>query len=576
MTLVSAGTCTIQATQAGNSNYAPADPVIRSFTVTQGSQTITFGTLANKVFGTAPFAVSATASSGLAVSFNSQTTTAVCTVSGATVTLVSAGACTIQATQAGNTNYAAATPVSQSFQVTRAPQTITFGALASKVFGTALFAVSATASSGLPVSFNSQTTAVCTVSSATLTLISAGACTVQATQAGNANYAVATPVSQSFQVTRAPQTITFGALPNKVFGTAPFAVRATASSGLAVIFASLTPAVCTVSGATVTLISAGTCTIQATQAGNNNYAVATPVNQTFQVTQVGQIITFPAILNQQLGTAPFAVSATASSGLAVSFNSQTTAVCTVSGATVTLVSAGACTIQATQAGNTNYAPATPVSQSFQVAPQPLRFVPVTPCRIADTRNPNGPFGGPILGAGTTRDFNIPASACGIPANALAYSLNLTVVPVGGLGFLSVWPAGQAQPVVSTLNSDGRVKANAAIVPAGVNGAITVYASDATQLVIDINGYFVPSSVAQSLAFYPVTPCRVADTRLATGTFGGPALAGTVARDFPVQSGPCGIPATAQAYALNMTVVPPSGVGFLTAWPAGLPQPWLPR
>ena len=64
------------------------------------------------------------------------------------------------------------------------------------------------------------------------------------------------------------------------------------------------------------------------------------------------------------------------------------------------------------------------------APQALRFVPVTPCRIADTRNANGPFGGPQSGRRISRDFNVPvASSCGIPANALAYSLNLTVVPL---------------------------------------------------------------------------------------------------------------------------------------------------
>jgi sugar lactone lactonase YvrE len=89
-------------------------------TATQGSQTIAFGTLSNQTLGTTPFTLSATASSGLAVSFAS-TTPAVCTVSGATVTLVVAGTCTIQATQTGNVNYGAATPVNQSFQVTGSP-----------------------------------------------------------------------------------------------------------------------------------------------------------------------------------------------------------------------------------------------------------------------------------------------------------------------------------------------------------------------------------------------------------------------------------------------------------------------
>jgi len=218
----------------------------------------------------------------------------------------------------------------------------------------------------LTVSFNSQTTPVCTVSGATVTLAAVGACTIQATQAGNTIYAAAAPVGQTFQVTQASQSIGFGTLASKALGTAPFTLSATASSGLAVSFASQTAPVCTVSGATVTLVSVGGCTIQATQLGNANYAAASPVSQTFQVTQGSQTISFGTIYNQGLGAAPFALSATASSGLAVSFASQTTPVCTVSGATVTLVAVGACTIQATQLGNANYAAASPVSQTFQV------------------------------------------------------------------------------------------------------------------------------------------------------------------------------------------------------------------
>ena len=200
-------------------------------------------------------------------------------------------------------------------------------------------------------------------------------------------------------------------------------------------------------------------------------------------------------------------------------------------------------------------------------------MPVTPCRIADTRNPTGGLGGPSLASTIARDFDVLAGPCGIPANAAAYSLNLTVVPLGPLGFLSVWPTGQAQPGVSTLNSgDGRIKANAAIVPAGLNGGITLFASNATHAIVDINGYFVPVSGNNALAFYPLTPCRIADTRGAAGTFGGPSLAAVTQRSFPVLSSACGIPATAQAYALNMTVVPPGPLGFLSVWPAGQPQP----
>ncbi len=378
VTLVAAGTCTIQATQSGNTNYAAAAPTTQSFQVTQAGQTITFAAYSNQQFGASPFPLSATASSGLPVNFSSTTST-ICTASGSTVTLVAAGTCTIQAMQSGNTNYAAAAPINQSFQVTQGSQTITFTALSNKAFGTVPFAVSASATSGLSVSFNSQTAPVCTVSASTVTLVAVGTCTVQATQGGNTNWTAAPSVNQSFQVTQANQTINFGALSNQIFGTAPFALSATTSSGLTVGYTSTTPTVCTVLGATTTLVSAGTCTIQATQAGNSNYAAATPINQSFQVTQGSQAITFAALPNQVFGTAPFAVSATATSGLAVSFASQTTLVCTVSGSTVTFFEAGTCTLQATEAGNTNWAAAPSVNQSFQVTPrgQIISFGPLS-------------------------------------------------------------------------------------------------------------------------------------------------------------------------------------------------------
>ena len=202
----------------------------------------------------------------------------------------------------------------------------------------------------------------------------------------------------------------------------------------------------------------------------------------------------------------------------------------------------------------------------------LRFVPLTPCRIADTRKATGPFGGPNLAAGSVA-ISPSIEFLRYSRVGWAYSLNLTVIPLAPLGYISIWPAGQPKPVVSTLNSfDGRIKANAAIVPAGPNGAFTLYATDPTNVAIDINGYFVPASGSQNLAFYPVTPCRVADTRNPTGTFGAPALAGGVPRTFPVSSSSCGIPASAQAYAFNMTVVPTGLLGYLSTWPAGSPQP----
>jgi len=206
-------------------------------------------------------------------------------------------------------------------------------------------------------------------------------------------------------------------------------------------------------------------------------------------------------------------------------------------------------------------------------PAPLQFVPVTPCRIVDTRESAGPFGGPLLPAQSTRQVSLPSSACGVPATAAAYSLNVTAIPTNGtLDFLTVWPAGQAQPNVSTLNSpDGSILANAAIVRAGAGGAVNVFVTNDSHFILDINGYFVPPTGA-SLQFHHLSPCRLLDTRNPIGPFGGPAIEGGSARTLAVASSSCGVPAEAAAYSLNVTAVPDETLGFVTAWPAGQNQP----
>jgi uncharacterized repeat protein (TIGR03803 family) len=234
----------------------------------------------------------------------------------------------------------------------------------------------------------------------------------------------------------------------------------------------------------------------------------------------------------------------------------------------TTVPAGATTgtVQVTVGGNT------PTSNTdFQVV-GPIQFVPVSPCRLVDTRQ-NGEH--PIQG-GTWENFIIPQlGGCGIPAGAAAYSLNVTVVPHGSLGYLTIWPEGEIQPFASTMNSpDGRVKASAAIVPSG-NNAVSVYVTDTSDLILDIDGYFgVPGP--QTSEFYPMTPCRVIDTRNPNGALGGPFLTGGIERGFPILDSSC-MPQNAniQAYSMNFTVVPhPTGqeLSYLTVWPQGDSQP----
>jgi len=128
---------------------------------------------------------------------------------------------------------------------------------------------------------------------------------------------------------------------------------------------------------------------------------------------------------------------------------------------------------------------------------------------------------------------------------------VTVIPPSGaLGYLSVWPKGESQPGVSTLNDPtGTIVANAAIVPAGSDNATAFYANNNnTDLLLDVNGYFAaPGSGSYSL--YTMSPCRALDTRQSGGGFSG---------ELPVDvvDSACAPSAAAKAYLFNATVVPP--------------------
>lgn len=201
-----------------------------------------------------------------------------------------------------------------------------------------------------------------------------------------------------------------------------------------------------------------------------------------------------------------------------------------------------------------------------------QFLPTVPCRLVDTRQST-----PIAG-NSSRDFVVPQLGCGIPGTAVAYSLNVTAVPRGRLDYLTIWPAGAPQPYVSTLNSsDGRTKANAAIVPAGSAGAVSVFVTNTSDVILDINGYFLPGD-ASTLAFYPLTPCRVVDTREPNFPqgLGQPHMANGEVRNLPILTSGClnGV-SNPKAYSMNVTVVPnPSGthLNYLTVWPSDQPQP----
>jgi hypothetical protein len=167
------------------------------------------------------------------------------------------------------------------------------------------------------------------------------------------------------------QTITFSTIPDQMLSSSPLTLTASASSGLPVTFTVISgPA--TVSGSILTFSGTGTVTVEASQSGNNTYEAAPDLQQTFTVSLTPQSITFPVISNKAFGAAPFAVSASASSGLPVTL-SIISGPATISGNTITLTGSGIITVQASQGGNSVYAPASSVQQTFGVSAPPGQF-----------------------------------------------------------------------------------------------------------------------------------------------------------------------------------------------------------
>ncbi|HKD12834.1 MAG TPA: hypothetical protein VKE50_12195, partial [Thermoanaerobaculia bacterium] len=134
--------------------------------------------------------------------------------------------------------------------------------------------------------------------------------------------------------------------------------------------------------------------------------------------------------------------------------------------------------------------ARPMSEASVPTP-PLPLIGIPPCRIADTRGNGfaGQYGPPALAPGAPRSF-VLTGQCGIPSTAQAVSLNVTVTNTQAPGFVKIFPEGGASPVVSTLNyTAGQTVANAAVVPLGTGGGVTVGAAAGTDLILDTDGYY---------------------------------------------------------------------------------------
>ncbi len=381
------GRCTLNACRSGTTGVKVVTARIGTLTATailevRTRQTISFPTIGNTTMLDSPIVVRATASSGLAVTF-STTTPDVCTPGGSdgsTITLLGAGTCTVRADQAGDANWAPAVSVFRNSTVRTVAQSITFPWSPGKLITESPVLLSATASSGLPVTFTTTTPDVCTAGGtdgSTITLLDAGTCRVRAEQPGDSVYRPARAVDRQFAISKLTNAIAFPTVGSQMLADSPVTVVATASSGLPVTFSTTTPDVCTAGGtdgSMITLLDVGRCTVRAEQAGDSVYRSANAVNRSFTVRTLTQRITFPAIGTRDTAESPVTVTAVASSGLPVTFTTTTPDVCTAGGtdgSMITLLDVGRCTVRAEQAGDAYWAAASAVNRGFNVTLPPL-------------------------------------------------------------------------------------------------------------------------------------------------------------------------------------------------------------
>ena len=370
------GSVVLAANVAANTNYSAATQVKGTLVISSAPQVLQpFATVQNIIadFSTVqPFPITAPISSStnpVVVTVKSGPAT----ISNNIITLTGNGSVVLSATQAAVTSYLAATPVTTSFSVGKASQSLvgTFS-VTGQTYGNPPLGVA------LPVSVdasNNPTGLVpslsvlsgpATVKGTNVTITGAGLVTLAANQAGSSTYGPAAQMTTSFNVAKASQAISaFASIPDKTYGSAPFTVAVpTASSKLPVTLSVLSgPA--TIMNNTVTVTGVGTVTLVADQNGNTNFNAAPEVTTSFTVNKATQAITFAKPAAQSYGSQSFSLSATTSSGLPVTYSTSSTNIA-IAGNIVTILSSGSASITASQPGNDNYSAANSVTQSLAV------------------------------------------------------------------------------------------------------------------------------------------------------------------------------------------------------------------
>lgn len=280
-TIVGGGEVTITASQEGNTNFEPAPVIQQTILVRRLGQSLTVDEIPEKIFGDEAFELQIHTSSLLPLVIESSNE-AVATIEGSTIVIHAAGESEISVTLEGSNFFESAT-ASRQLVVRKAEQQITFEELPEVSFGDDNFELNATASSVLPVIYESSNPNVAVLIAENIVMITgAGEATITAKQSGSSDF-LSAEQSRTLTVRKADQEITFAELPDIVFGDDDIELVGNANSSLPVLFTSSNPEVAMVAGNMLHIEGAGEAIITATQEGSTNFHPAAPVSHTLKV-----------------------------------------------------------------------------------------------------------------------------------------------------------------------------------------------------------------------------------------------------------------------------------------------------
>jgi hypothetical protein len=454
-----------------------------AYSITKATPTFSGFNNVSKTYGNLPFTITApTVSGSLAGSFtySSSDTTAV-TISSTTATVAGSGSSLITAsfTPTDTTNYNSAT-TTMTISVAKATQNSLSITSSSSVNYGSTISLTTSGGSGTGAISYAVTSGTCSISSTTLTPGNAGStCVIQATKALDANYNVATSSTQSITTSKLSQTVSFtSTAPTSPVSGDTYTPLATASSGAipTISIDASSSSVCEINAGIVTFNSSGTCLIEADSASSTNYNAATTASQSITVAKIAQTITFTQPSASSFGDSSRSMSATSSSGLALTYSrgaSTTNTACSVStSGVVTILAVGNCQVTAAQSGNSQYDSAVSVSRTFAVN----AIVPSAPF-ITSVSAGN---------ASATVSFSAPSSNGG--ATLSAYEL--VAMPSSGSNITKSNCSTSASPLACTITGLSN----------GVSYTFKVAAinSAGTGTYSTTSGSFTPATVANSV------------------------------------------------------------------------------